>query len=199
MGGVIINLDAPATAHELNRIGKIKFDSVETHLTKEGMFSKFEKGLIPERDFFSELRKTIRFTGSDIDLVDAWNAMLLDVPSHRLDVLIEAKKNYRTFLLSNTNETHITCFEKNLYNIHGVRNFNDYFDRVYYSCRINMHKPDAEIFNYVLMKNNLLPEETVFIDDSVQHVKGAGETGINAFLLNPNMEIGSLLKEIKLL
>jgi len=51
----------------------------------------------------------------------------------------------------------------------------------------------------VLKKNKLKPEETVFIDDSVQHVKGAGDCGINAYLLPPNMELEELLSELHLL
>jgi len=62
-----------------------------------------------------------------------------------------------------------------------------------------MRKPDAEIFEFVLEKNNLNPKETVFIDDSVQHVKGAGTCGINAFLLPKNAEIGEFLKELNLI
>jgi putative hydrolase of the HAD superfamily len=125
--------------------------------------------------------------------------MLGDIPEKRLDLLVKAKQNYNTFLLSNTNELHIDMFESELYQEHGVKNFEDYFDRVYYSCRIGMRKPDKEIFEFVLEQNSLKPEETVFIDDSIQHVKGAGACGINAYLLSPNMEIGDLLKELKLL
>jgi HAD superfamily hydrolase (TIGR01549 family) len=129
----------------------------------------------------------------------AWNAMLGDVPEKRLDLLVKAKQNYSTFLLSNTNELHIDMFEHELYQEHGVKNFEDYFDKVYYSCRIGMRKPDKEIFEFVLEQNSLKPEETVFIDDSIQHVQGAGACGINAYLLSPNMEVGDLLKELKLL
>ncbi|HOZ87408.1 MAG TPA: HAD-IA family hydrolase, partial [Bacteroidia bacterium] len=129
----------------------------------------------------------------------AWNAMLLDVPEKRLDVLVKMKQQYNTFLLSNTCEPHITAFEHDLYIKHGVRNFNDYFDKVYYSCRIGMRKPDKEIFEFVLNDNVMLPSETVFIDDSEQHVKAAGECGINSYLLPKNTEIGDFLAELGLL
>ena len=102
-------------------------------------------------------------------------------------------------MLSNTCEPHISAFENDLYIRHGVKNFDDYFDKVYYSCRMGLRKPDKEIFEFVLKENDLVPEETVFIDDSIQHVKGAGECGINAYLLPKNMEVGNLLKELKLL
>jgi HAD superfamily hydrolase (TIGR01509 family) len=60
-------------------------------------------------------------------------------------------------------------------------------------------KPNRDIFEMVLEKHKLLPQETVFIDDSEQHVKGAGECGINAYLLPKNMEVADLLKELNLL
>jgi putative hydrolase of the HAD superfamily len=51
----------------------------------------------------------------------------------------------------------------------------------------------------ILKKNKLIPEETVFIDDSVQHVKAAGELGVRSYLLEPKMEIIDLLKDLHLL
>ncbi len=175
------------------------FEKIYSQSAQSDLFNQLDKGKISEFDFFETLKKELNFKGHSAELIHAWNAMLLDVPDKRLDLLVEMKHNYNTYLLSNTCETHIEAFEKNLYHIHGVKNFNDYFDKVYYSCRVGMRKPDKEIFEMVLNENNLKPEETVFIDDSTQHVKGAGLCGINAYLLQKNMEIGDLLKELKLL
>lgn len=199
LGGVIINLDILATIEAFNQISDVPFETFYTQAKQNPIFNLFDKGEISEFDFFNELRKELRFKGDDELLYNAWNRMLLDIPEERLDLLIETKQGYQTFLLSNTNETHIAVFERELYQNHGVRNFNDYFDKVYYSCRIGMRKPDEEIFNYVLTKNKLKPEETIFIDDSLQHVKAAGECGINAYLLNPNMEVKELLQQLNLL
>jgi len=199
LGGVIINLNQQKTIAEFNKISEIPFEEIYSQANQKELFNLFDKGKISEFDFFAELRKLIRYDGPEIDLLHAWNAMLLDIPEHRLDLLVTMKQNYNTFLLSNTCEPHITAFEADLYQIHGVKNFRDYFDELYYSCRVGMRKPDAEIFEMVLQKNKLKASETVFIDDSVQHVKGAGACGINAFLLPSNMELVDLLKEIKLL
>lgn len=199
LGGVIINLDILATIEAFNQISEVPFENIYTQAEQSPIFNLFDKGEISEFDFFNLLRKELRFKGSDEILYTAWNRMLLDVPQERLDLLVTAKQNYKTFLLSNTNETHISVFERELYLNLGVRNFNDYFDKIYYSCRIGMRKPDKEIFDYVLKKNSLIPEETVFIDDSVQHVKAAGELGIRSYLLQPQMEITDLLKDLHLL
>lgn len=199
LGGVIINLDTQRTIDEFNKLSRVSFEEIYSQSSQMELFNLLDKGRISDFDFFSQLRKLIGYNGPEIDLLFAWNAMLGDVPEHRLDLLVHMKQNYSTFLLSNTCEPHISAFENDLYLQHGVKNFNDYFDEVYYSCRLGMRKPDKEIFEYVLKKNNLDPEETIFIDDSIQHVKGAGECGIHAFLLPKNMELKELLKEIKLL
>jgi FMN phosphatase YigB (HAD superfamily) len=199
LGGVIINLDTNKTIAEFNKLSYMPFEAIYTQASQSDIFDNLDKGLISDEEFFYEIRKQIRYEGPDHELLQAWNAMLLDVPEKRLDVLVQMKQNYNTFLLSNTCEPHIAAFEHDLYLKHGVKNFNDYFDEVYYSCRLGMRKPDKEIFEFVLKKNNLKPQETVFIDDSVQHVRGAGECGISAFLLPKGEEIGDFLKGLNLL
>ncbi len=199
MGGVIIDLDINKTIAEYNKLSHYPFENIYTQAKQTNLFNEFDKGKISTEKFFGELRKEINFTGDDMSLLYAWNAMLLDVPEDRLDTLVDAKQNYNTFLLSNTNEPHIAMFEHDLYHKHGVKNFEDYFDKVYYSCRVGMRKPDKEIFELVLNDNKLIADETVFIDDSIQHIQGAGSCGINAYLLQNKMEVGELLKQLKLL
>lgn len=199
LGGVIINLDTEKTVSAFSRQSNMSFRSVYEGKADQGLFDNFEKGKIETSEFYNEIRKRSQFTGSDEDLVKAWNAMLLDVPEERLDALVEMKHNYNTYLLSNTNEIHIRAIELELHDEHGIKHFEDYFDKIYYSCRLGMRKPDREIFELVLNENNLKPEETVFIDDSAQHVKAAGELGINAFLLQKNMSVNDLLRQLKLL
>lgn len=199
LGGVIINLDTSRTINAFNKISEIPFESIYTSAKQDEIFSLLDKGKISTKDFIHEVKRQIRYAGPDKDVLSAWNAMLLDFPEERLDALVEMKHNYNTFLLSNTCEPHITAFEKELHDEHGIKNFGDYFDKIYYSCRIGMRKPDKEIFEFVLAENDLKPEETIFIDDSPQHVKGAGECGINAYLLQKNMSVNDLLRQLKLL
>ena len=84
-------------------------------------------------------------------------------------------------MLSNTNEIHIKAFTKILLDTYGENIFEKTFEKIYYSCRMKMRKPDAEIFEYVLKENNLIATETLFVDDSEQHIKAAEKMGINKF------------------
>ncbi len=199
LGGVIINLDIPKTISEFNKLSNQPFESIYNQLQQTPVFDLFDKGQITEKDFFVELKKALRNDVTDEELLFAWNAMLLDFPKHRLELLSKLKPNYRLFLLSNTNESHVLEFEKTLFASHGYQNLEPFFEKVYYSCRMNQRKPNADIFESVLNENNLIAEETLFIDDSPQHVEGALTLGVKAMLLEKNNEVEDLLKELKLI
>lgn len=62
-----------------------------------------------------------------------------------------------------------------------------------------MRKPDREIFDFVLNDNSLNASETIFIDDSPQHVEGALKTGINAYLLSKEKDVKSLIEQLNLI
>ncbi len=64
---------------------------------------------------------------------------------------------------------------------------------------MGVRKPDPAIFLKVMSENGLKPDETVFIDDSLQHVEGARSCGIQAHLLQKGQEVADLLKTLSLL
>lgn len=199
LGGVIINLDIHKTIIEFNKLSTTAFESIYTQLQQTELFDLFDKGEITEQEFFVQIKKAIKTEAPQSELINAWNAMLLDFPTHRLELLKKLQPNYRLFLLSNTNETHVTEFEKTLQQTQGYNNLEPFFEKVYYSCRMGMRKPDVEIFEFVLNENKLNPAETIFIDDSPQHVEGALNAGINAYLLPKEKDITVLIKELETL
>lgn len=199
LGGVIINLDIPKTINEFNKLSNNSFESIYTQLQQTPIFDLFDKGHISEIEFYAEIQQSLKLKIPHDQLQFAWNAMLLDFPIERLHLLTQLKPNYKLFLLSNTNETHVAEFEKQLFKSHGYKNLESFFEKVYYSCRMGMRKPDTEIFNYVLTENNLKAEETIFIDDSPQHINGALKTGIKAHFLSNGKDVIELINELNLL
>lgn len=199
LGGVIINLDIPRTISEFNKLSLKPFESIYTQLQQSPIFDLFDKGQISESDFFLQLKDHLKEGVTEEQMINAWNAMLLDFPIHRLQLLNVLKSNYRFFLLSNTNETHIAQLESDLYKEHGYVNLEPFFEKVYYSCRIGMRKPDSEIFEFVLNQNNLKAAETVFVDDSPQHIAGAVKTGIQSYLLSKDKDVSDLITQLNLL
>ncbi len=118
--------------------------------------------------------------------------MLLNLPSHRINLLKDINANYRIFLLSNTNEIHVSHFQNYLNNKYGENLFESLFENHYYSNQIGFRKPNLEAFNHVIEQNKLTPSETLFIDDSSQHIEGAKKANLHTYLLNKNEDISSL-------
>ncbi|NHB68950.1 HAD family hydrolase [Perlabentimonas gracilis] len=184
LGGVILNIDYHLTIDAYKNLGITDFDSMFTQAQQVGLFDQLDKGLVTPAQFRDGIRQISNPALTDKQIDDAWNAMLLDFPPQRLDVLEKVKPHYSTFLLSNTNAIHIEEYNKVLHKTFGVDNLSVYFDKEYYSHLIHMRKPDAEAFEIILRENNLNPSETLFIDDTQQHVEGARKLGILAHHLN---------------
>lgn len=192
LGGVILNLDPMATQQAFEKLGLADFEKHYSTIRQTGCFDDFDRGKISEKEFRDHLKKFLPATVTDETIDHAWNAMLLDLPKERLALLEAMGKKYRLFLLSNTNEIHVTAFSAYLQKTYGFGDFSSYFERWYYSCRIGKRKPDAEAFQYVLDENGLKAEETFFIDDSPQHVEGAKKIGIKSYLLPAGKDICSV-------
>lgn len=180
-GDIFINLDKTATPKAMSHYG---FESSTPELEK--LFNDYEKGLFSSDHF---LYKTGQLFSSATkqNLIDAWNAILLDFPDYRLEFLeqLAQENNYRLFLLSNTNDIHIEHVKSNI----GLEKFNRFknsFEVFYLSYHMGMRKPDAEIFEFVLKENNLNANETLFVDDTKENTDSAASLGIQVW----NLQVG---------
>ena len=199
LGGVLLNINYRFTEQAFINIGLHNFNSVYSKAKQSALFDKFETGKITAGNFRNELRKHLPKNITDNEIDKAWNAMLLDLPEERVNLLHQLKSNYRLFLLSNTNEIHIRAFEK-IYSIeYGKNLFENLFEKYYYSSKIGLRKPNADCFKFVLQQNKLNPAETLFIDDSEQHIAGAVKCGLNAIHLKETETINEVLKKRKLI
>ena len=181
-GDIFINLDKQGTYKAMAALGV-------TEITQEmiDVYHQYEKGLITTEQFIAFYFD--KFGIPKEDLVNAWNAVLLDFPQSRLDFLkkIAASKKYRLFLLSNTNDLHI----KSVIDSVGVAFFNEFkncFEKFYLSHEIHLRKPNKDIYEFVIESNKLSPEETFFIDDTEENTIIANSLGIKSWNLNPNSE-----------
>jgi putative hydrolase of the HAD superfamily len=75
-------------------------------------------------------------------------------------------------------------FEQMIADSMDVKLFHDAFEKIYYSNAIGLKKPHPETFLEVCDWNGLKPSETLFIDDSIQHIDGANKAGLNTYFLD---------------
>lgn len=195
-GGVILNLDYPATDRALRALlgeaGELRY--TKTHQAR--IFDDFETGAISATQFYEGVRSVAGPEVSHDDIRLAWNAMLLDVPSQRVDFLREVAKRYRTFLFSNTNSIHKEAFDRILEKQLGVGGFDRLFEKAYYSHSFGMRKPHPETYRAILDENGLAAERTLMIDDNWDNIRGAREAGLQTFHLTGDLLQADALKDL---
>ncbi len=183
-GGVIINIDFSLTITAFKKLGFLNVEDCIFKSKGSDLLLKMEKGEISDNDFRNDIRKIANLKLTDQQIDFAWNALLLDMPKERIKLLEKLKTKYKIFLLSNSNSIHYNKYLKDLQNDFGYSDFNKLFDKAWFSFQIKMVKPDLEIFKYVLSTSSILPNETLFIDDSITNIETAKETGIKTYYLN---------------
>ena len=183
-GDVFINLDKQATlkAFEKHKIKGKEFPSELLHTSW-----KYEKGELSTEKFIHRFVDYFGFSNEDFK--DIWNSILLDFPIHRLAFLkhLNESKKYRLFLLSNTNDLHISWIQED-WGSELYEEFKSQFEQFYLSHEIGMRKPNADIYEFVLNENNLVAEETLFIDDTEGNTLAAEQLGIKVWNINPEKE-----------
>jgi FMN phosphatase YigB (HAD superfamily) len=189
LGGVLLNLDYNLTEKAFIDLGITNFNEIYSQLRQTPLFDKLETGKMSRGEFVAAVQEIASVPLTAEQICVAWNAMLLDFPLRRLQLLQQLRLHYDLVLLSNTNEIHEEAFNNILYGSHGMPNIGVFFDKVYLSHRVGMRKPDAEIFQRILDDTGFRPEHTLFIDDSPQHVEGAKKLGIQTIYLEKGMTI----------
>jgi putative hydrolase of the HAD superfamily len=183
LGGVIINLDMERTHQALLQLAGKAEVPLFNYTTQHEIFKRFEVGHMDSQAFLNGLGELVG-NATHEELTLAWNAMLLDIPAERIALLKQLKEQYRTFLFSNTNQIHYEGFNQILLEDHGLPGLEPLFERVYFSHTMGMRKPDVESFKRIITENGLIPEETLFLDDTAGHLEGAKAAGLQTILVS---------------
>lgn len=184
LGGVILNIDYQLTSSAFKKLGLTNFDELYSQAKQNHIFNNLEKGLIESDEFRNYVISSSGLSLNKNEIDHAWNAMLLDLPIERINLLNRLKKQFKIYLYSNTNAIHLNGFQKIIKSAYGAENLlEETFHKTYYSHIINKRKPNEDGFLQILKEQNLIAERTLFIDDSPQHIVGAKKLGIKAFLL----------------
>ncbi|MEH6771409.1 HAD-IA family hydrolase [Maribacter arcticus] len=182
-GDIFINLDKQAPLMEMSKFGL-------TQMTPEldAIFKDYEMGLM-ESDTFINALQSIFYDASRAQIIAAWNSIILDFPEERLTFIEQLKKEnrYRLFLLSNTNDLHIEQVRRSM-GLERFKRFQNCFEQFYLSQEMKMRKPNSNIYEFVLHENNLVANETLFIDDSKENTLSASKLGILCWNLQVDKE-----------
>ena len=157
---------------------------------------RFSKGEITSLEFKEyAIKRFPEYTKEVLQILDVDNLRFM-IPPYRISIefIKELKqKGYKTYLLSDINEDTTTYLNKE------IEGFEDLFDGIMYSCRVGMVKKDGNIFNEILNKFSINPEETLFLDDSAINLKQAKKYKIHTYkVLEPSKDIKKIKKKFKI-
>ena len=181
-GDVFINLDKKGAMDKALNLFGIDTLSDEIHAIN----ALYEQGLITTDEFLEFYLDNFPHLDRN-SLLEVWNCILRDFPDHRLEYLqkLAADKKYKLILLSNTNELHINWIKEN---VGFYEAFKSNFDAFYLSHEIQLRKPNANIYEFVLKENNIKAEESLFIDDTEENIMAAATLGIHTWHINPETD-----------
>lgn len=197
-GGVILNIDPQKTLKKLVKLGVKGFDKLAGKIIENKLYFELEKGEISPAEFRVGLRKLLNFEFTDLQLDEAWNALILDMPPGRIKLLEQIRHQYRIFMLSNTNEIHYNRYRGDLEKQFGYALFSELFEKVYLSHKIGYRKPDYRIYDYVIQDSGVEAGETLFIDDNKENIKAARRVGLLGYHLCEGTDITDLFKDGRL-
>ena len=189
LGGVLLDIDYQKTIDAFEKLGLPHFEAMFSQFKADALFEKLETGHISETDFYAAIKERTELPLLNIEIDDAWNALILNFRTESLQLLDRLSANYKLYLLSNTNSIHLKYFKKLFTQETGKPLLDAYFIKAWYSNEIGLRKPGAQIFEFVLAEENLKAAETLFIDDTLINIETAVSLGLKTHHLLPNERI----------
>ncbi len=192
LGGVIMDIRRENCEQAFRQLG---MDSIGDYLGdygQKGPFAALEEGKITEQEFRDSVRALIPRDVTDEEIDKAFNRFLTGIPLRRLEELRRLRKDYKLYLLSNTNSIMWRQDIARYFRQEG-KSLEDYFDGIVTSFEAKCCKPDPAIFRLVVEKCGISPEETIFFDDSKANVEAASQLGFGTRHVVPGTEFYELL------
>ena len=184
LAGVLLNLDIEKDTFALNSIGLPDFEGC---LQREEIYVPtlaYLNGLMPAGEYCDAIRPVCKEGVSNEKILWAMDEVLADFPKSRMQMLVELRKKYKVFLLSNLYKTAwdytLDQFEQNGFTPEQC------FDKVFLSYEMQLAKPDTRIYKEVCRESGILPEETLYFDDSKSNVDAGNALGMKSFLVKMN-------------
>jgi putative hydrolase of the HAD superfamily len=148
----------------------------------------YESGKLTTSEFMNKAHRELGEKVSKKVLKELFRDMFDEIPEMKkfLKQLYNEKK-YRLFLLSNTNPLHFNYIRVNFPYINLV-------DKFILSYNLGFTKPDRRIYKTVIEKYELIPGETLFIDDLEINCRTAEKFGIKTILYE---NYSSFIKQFK--
>lgn len=178
-GGVIMDLHIQRVKEEFLALGGSVELFPKQYSQFEGIFQLIDRGEMSIPQFYDAVREQGRIPhATDAQIRDAWLSLLGPIQEERLRTLLRLKERVNLYILSNANALHWDYIEHTLMRYRG-EDVNKWFKRIFLSYEMHLEKPEPEIYQAVIREAGLIPQQSLFIDDSELNTTAAAAQGFN--------------------
>lgn len=188
MGGVLVDIDRTLCIRAFQKLG---FENIANYIgdfKQTDIFLALEEGKASETEFYHFIKSNFLPLCSEKEIKNAWLSFLLEISDYKLNQLLQLKQNFRTYLLSNTNPIHFDWVKHSFFEKNG-KQLADFFDDYFLSYKLKFSKPNKEIFDFMIRKTAINPEETLFIDDGEKNIETASKLGFICYKPSTNTSL----------
>lgn len=196
-GGVLVDLYRERCVEAFHRIGYPQAEQMIGIYCPSETFMKVERGEMTGAELVDFIRQdsgneTITYEG----VQGAYVAFLGEIPVKKLRAIRKLREaGLRTWGLSNINEFVMPHLREKLFRADGLT-MEDYFEKAFLSYELKLLKPERAIFEEMIRQTGMVPEKTLFIDDSEKNIATARELGFQVYLAAPEEDFTPMLEEI---
>ena len=190
IGGVLLHIHPDKMISHISNITGLSYEEVKISFPEKS-HDMYEKGQMTNQEWFHTFKSALP-CNTDLKENEFWDAwsMILGKESKVIDILLELKKYYKVWLLSNTNPKHIQDELENKYV------FPQLVDGAVYSYDVGLRKPHKSIYIKACELAKVHPSKSVFIDDLIENIDGAKKVGIKGIHYTDIETLNKSLKEL---
>lgn len=139
----------------------------------------FEAGQTSISEYLAFVSPLLDFQGSPEDFYKAWNSIFTPIPATWELLKSLSSKGHRIILFSNINPIHAPY----LLETHDVF---EYADKAAFSFELGAIKPEKAFFTRAFEAFDIIPEDTIYIDDLPQNIDMGKQLGLHSFCYDYN-------------
>lgn len=169
LGGVLYGLDYRGMLRRFCRRCRKTPEDLHDLFYDFDLYHHYETGSISSHEFYKTVVDRLSCALEFDEFARLWNSLLVKRKS-MFRLAYRLKERVGLLVLSNTNEMNAGFIDSDI---------RELTDKVVYSYQVGCLKPAPGIYEEALRLSGAVPEQTLFIDDRKENLKGAEALGIN--------------------
>lgn len=173
LGNVLVKVDHMEFCRRLAILTPLAPEDIFAYVFKGALEPEYDTGKVTSEEFYNHIVAQFKIAVDFERFARWWNSLFSLMPEME-EVVIKLAEKYPLFLLSNTNALHFDY----IFNNYPVL---QHFSEFVLSYKIGSRKPEDAIYQHLIRRSGILPEEILFIDDKMPFVTAAQDNGIQAW------------------